>query len=209
MPYVLAGKERTLPVMRLNSVMLRPRQGFTLAEFLMVIAVLGIISIFTIPKLLQNQANTKKKAVYRETIATVENFFYKVRTTGEYTPYTLSTLIHKYINASKFCSQGVSQQCWDHTNDTGGIPTYSAFVLHNGAVVGGYSDCCDWGGGIMGHYFMIDWNKEEGPNVCGEDQMLLWACTGTADCWGLPVNKLTPLDACSRTLYEDIFSSGY
>ena len=45
--------------------------GFTLAELLIALLILGVVATFTIPKVLQSQANSQKKAVFRETLAVV------------------------------------------------------------------------------------------------------------------------------------------
>lgn len=58
------------------------RNGFTLAELLIALALLGIIAAFTIPKVLQAHAEQERVAKLRETVATLENAWYNVRATN-------------------------------------------------------------------------------------------------------------------------------
>jgi len=50
---------------------LKHSKGFTLAELLIALAILGVIATFTIPKIITSQANSKNNAVTKEIVATV------------------------------------------------------------------------------------------------------------------------------------------
>lgn len=56
--------------------------GFTLAELLIALAILGVISAFAIPKILSAQQNEKKEAVTRETLGTIMAILHQGRITG-------------------------------------------------------------------------------------------------------------------------------
>lgn len=57
--------------------------GFTLAELLIALALLGIIAAFTIPKVLQASSDQETNAKLRETVATLENAWYGIRDKNE------------------------------------------------------------------------------------------------------------------------------
>lgn len=53
--------------------------GFTLAEVLIALALLGVIAAFTIPKILQSQNDSRRLAVAKETMAMISEAYIKFR----------------------------------------------------------------------------------------------------------------------------------
>jgi prepilin-type N-terminal cleavage/methylation domain-containing protein len=51
--------------------------GFTLAELLIALGILGVIATFAIPKILVAQQDTKRKAVLKETMAALQNMIWE------------------------------------------------------------------------------------------------------------------------------------
>lgn len=110
------------------------KTGFTLAELLIALSILGVIATFTIPKVLQSQQNGAWRATAKEAMATVSAAYqaYKLKNTPsastnsqDLTPYlnyvrmdTSSTIDHVPGQVDAFC--------------TAGAP---CFVLHNGGVL--------------------------------------------------------------------------
>ena len=45
--------------------------GFTLAELLIALAILGVIATFTIPKILTSQANSQRNAIAKEVMSMI------------------------------------------------------------------------------------------------------------------------------------------
>jgi len=74
------------------------RVGFTLAELLIALAILGIIATFTIPKILSAQAEQKKRAILKECYATVTSLFIEGRRSGDI-PADQSNVFIDYIAA--------------------------------------------------------------------------------------------------------------
>ena len=61
--------------MSCGSFVRRSSLGFTLAELLISLAILGVIATFTIPKILTSQQNSQKAAVTKEVIAMISGAF--------------------------------------------------------------------------------------------------------------------------------------
>jgi prepilin-type N-terminal cleavage/methylation domain-containing protein len=60
------------------------KDGFTLAELLIAIAILGVIAAFTIPKVLENARSAEAIAKIREAVATIENAYYSKKNLNVY-----------------------------------------------------------------------------------------------------------------------------
>lgn len=56
------------------------QKGFTLAELLIALSILGVIATFTIPKVLQSQQNGKYNTMAKEAIATISQAYQNVYT---------------------------------------------------------------------------------------------------------------------------------
>lgn len=154
--------------------------GFTLAELLSALAILGVIATFTIPKVLQGQQDQRRIAIFKETIASVHQALYNdwVLTGGEMTSHDRAILFAN-LNYIKQCpTDAAAEGC--HPSMVGGVND-PALVMHNGAVVGdldGYN--MSFGPGARVAAIIIDWNGPELPNAVYDDQILLYINVGSA-----------------------------
>lgn len=109
-------------------------KGFTLAELLIALAVLGVIATFTIPKILVAQQNVKNNAIALEAIGMVSAAF----TQASYIQGLSSSLgtssLTPYMNyVSVSTSLALDSQ---HSTGTGTCSgSYPCLVLHNGALM--------------------------------------------------------------------------
>ena len=111
-------------------------KAFTLAEFLIALAILGIIATFSIPKVLQSQQSAEKRAMAKEVIAMVSGAYeaYKKQTVP-----SASTGGHQLIPYMNYVTQ-ISDGSLDidsHNNWTS-VPCDAFWVclrLHNGGVL--------------------------------------------------------------------------
>jgi prepilin-type N-terminal cleavage/methylation domain-containing protein len=185
------------------------REGFTLAELLVALAVLGVISTFTIPKVLNAQQDNKKYSILKETLATLSDVTYqgiiqgqivKGATNWNNTDYQVS-----HINYTRYCADGLADGCWPAPDNFPGQTTQKAVVLHSGAVIGGLGNAPS-----TQNYenLILDWNGMAGPNIAGDDQMLLRICYASSCPGGQRPGTVVAdnSNAPSVSLYEQVFS---
>lgn len=142
------------------------------------LAILGLLATFTIPKILQGVEDNHKRAVFKEVIATIAQVQQAGMLTGELTSTNLFEYFKKSINYVKSCqNDSIQEGC------TTLVPGRNVFVLQNGAVMGDFDSCCDFGANGWGNGVWVDYNGDKGPNQLGQDQIGLNLCFGTLTCW--------------------------
>ena len=145
------------------------RFGFTLAELLIALLILGMIATFTIPKILNSQQDSKKKSIFKEDIAALSEIVYfgwqdgSLRT-SDMRPYVLNRL-----NAIKLCpTSPVVEGCYNATFES----NTGAAVLANGSVITDIDRNINCADGCQDG-IVIDYNGTLPPNVEGEDYMFV------------------------------------
>jgi prepilin-type N-terminal cleavage/methylation domain-containing protein len=171
------------------------QKGFTLAELLIALGILAVISTFAIPKILASQANSQKKAVIREVVAALNDVTYQavLKRDPALTPANMYVYYRDHLNVVRACPGSVNgpandEKCWTQPFNVSGAFAFQGFVLHNGATLASFTNCCDLGGGQIGNTIAVDWNGPAPPNVYGEDQFELILSWGTVEItdWGSP-----------------------
>lgn len=174
--------------------------GFTLAELLIALALLGIIAAFTIPKVLQSSAENEKVAKLRETVATLEDAWYAAKNLNQIvisdtvgnnnflfhtiaprlnttqqsatiTPFTVAALMDDPGNG-----QWMGHPCsWD----------MGYVIFHNGVLIAGLANTNYTPGDLLttgstqNTLLCIDVNGNARPNLVGQDIVY-----GTLNPWG-------------------------
>jgi prepilin-type N-terminal cleavage/methylation domain-containing protein len=152
---------------------MHPKRGFTLAELLVVLGVLGVVATVSIPKVLYSQQQTQLKAVFKDVYATLSDLNHQARLEGVGRFVERFDWINSRIQAVKTCpSNCQTEGCWDTTVQGNVWGTdQPGWVLANGAVITGYLEEFTYQSG-----FTIDINGKTAPNVVGEDIIHLDVC---------------------------------
>ena len=107
--------------------------GFTLAELLISLAILGVIATFTIPKIMAGQQNSQYNAEAHDTIGMISQAFQMAQRDGLINANTTQGALTPYMNYVRFETTGSI----DHNYGFGSINCVSgSFIgclsLHNG-----------------------------------------------------------------------------
>lgn len=181
------------------------KSGFTLAELLIALAILGVIAAFIIPKLLVAQQDQKRIAIFKETIAILGyNANMYCQSGIKDTTLSLFDYYSQQVNSVKQCpTNGITEGCIA-TNSYATEGAEGAITLANGAAIGGIN---------LSHYLgaegmIVDWNGLDGANTAGDDQIriyMLTTCTGTWNGVRAPRIGAATIDPTSLSLYQTIF----
>ncbi len=125
-------------------------QGFTLAELLIALAILGVIATFTIPKILTSSQNGQNTAIAKEAGSMIS---------GAYSTYTLTNGAGTAVTAgalTQYMNYVAAATASDLGDATSGLnlaacsATFACLKLHNGAVLQ-YDTAQTFGGSTTTH----------------------------------------------------------
>jgi hypothetical protein len=149
------------------------------------ISILAQIATFTIPKLLASQQANQRDAIIKQTYGTISSLMYQGKIQQTLTPSTLYNSFIGNMNAVKYCpTNSVTEGCWDPATQGTSLSerTQPGAILHNGATLVGFDNCCNPGAGVYHNNVFIDYNGTSGPNLMNQDQYQISVCFGTASC---------------------------
>lgn len=187
--------------------------GFTLAEVLITLGVIGIVAAMTIPTLIKNTQDAQFKAAYKKAFADASNVWAQMSVNNEVTsctgPYDDTCddanydIFKSYFNVSKsYDLEGNYPLCWgpgekfnNAVPTTGGGRTRGftdssgrTWVMVNGGYTGGFPSSTG-----DGTQMLIDTNGLPGPNKFGKDRFVLWPADSNANGnWPRTANKIGP-----------------
>jgi len=146
-------------------------RGFTLSELLVSLAVLGLISALTLPKIFTNVENLKKKAVFKETFMVLQKMYTTNYSNGG--TYIRAAQLGT-INATRICGGISADDMVCETRTIEGEETdlnNQGFILPSGAHVWAFDP-----DRFSMDTLAIDWNGHAGNNTIGDDIMIVNAC---------------------------------
>lgn len=110
------------------------RSGFTLAELLVCMLILGEIATFTIPKILTAQQNQKYNARAHETAAMIAAAYQQAQLAGTVTANTSIGDLTQYFNYVS-AAPAVSRDGWSSYPGTSACGAQKCLLLHNGGIL--------------------------------------------------------------------------
>ncbi len=121
----------------------RALAGFTLAELLICIAILGVIATFTIPKIMAGQQNKQYNAAAHEVAAMLSSALQQAQLDGKVTAATVPGDLTQYMNYVSVQTTG-SIDYFQTATTMNCLSTRPCLKLHNGGIL---SYTTTWGFG--------------------------------------------------------------
>lgn len=188
------------------------RKGFTLAEVLITLGIIGVVAALTIPTLMKNTQDQEFKSAWKKQYSTLEQasklYLQENSTFLGVTDY--SDALQPYLKTIQYCGTHASTEgCWipsganfkfDHSgaafipnngsnNDLGRA---QGLILNDGTFVSTYygSPTCAWAGLACG-WIIVDVNGAKAPNTVGRDVYGVWVLA----------DKIVPLGSTAVNWY--------
>lgn len=175
--------------------------GFTLAEVLITLGIIGVVAAMTIPALINNTQENEYKTAYKKGFSMLSQAFEKAQANGDITELTGTyssqgmetnfAALQKQFNISKSCTNSQTQGCWDTSGELWRTEDYTVqgFIDNSGmAWKLRRSDSAQLTPAIL-----LDTNGLKGPNQYGKDRFPLFlSITGSTDGY-TTINLLSPI----------------
>jgi len=182
------------------------KKGFTLAEVLITLLIIGVIASIVIPGLIQDSQNAELKTAWKKAYSDLNQATMRLvadnggnlkglfsndnSVRDNYLPYLSKIKSCDYPNNFGNCWHKMDGDCKNLKGVANtGWGSGSGVILNNGSLVRfrfNQSDCNDTGYGvpICGHIIM-DINGYKGPNVTGKDIFAVYIQEKTIKPWGI------------------------
>jgi prepilin-type N-terminal cleavage/methylation domain-containing protein len=115
--------------------MRKHEQGFTLAELLIALAIIGVIATFTIPKVLQSTGSNKNAAVAKEIASTLAEAWTTVRLNSGIAAATKAEAITTGLNYVKIETSGTPGTISGESQLATCAAATPCIYLHNGGII--------------------------------------------------------------------------
>jgi prepilin-type N-terminal cleavage/methylation domain-containing protein len=174
------------------------KTGFTLAELLIALAILGVIATFTIPKVLVAQQSTKDKAVAKEAIAAIVGAYQAYGASNTPSASLSPKNLTPYLNYVRLDTS--TANAFDYpVSGTGSCDAGNPCIyLHNGAVLQLYSNTFAGTASTNMVWFLIDPDSSKTGSPSGGGLEVALYYNGRVATWP----TLTPGSQCSWGTYN-------
>ncbi len=158
--------------------------GFTLAEVLVTVGIIGVVAALTMPTLVQNHQRKVYVTQLRKVCTELEQSFVRyindrnavnLREAGNLTTTDgIASFFNRYFNVVKECNDSfcfTDYKCLDGDCYGGYFNTERSVNLSSGALIG-FNEA-----GVDNLFinFLVDVNGEQGPNIAGRDIFFITA----------------------------------
>lgn len=185
------------------------KKGFTLAEVLITLAIIGVVAALSIPSVVSNYQTMQYKTAYKKAYSDMNKAFAQAIAFNELEPrsdfydYKASqsewAVMKKNFKVIKDCPAGKTFSCWV---DADRVCTGSCTANEEGmggVPNGGAAAFIDASGRAWAHYapdhsiYLVDTNGDKGPNQFGKDRWMFSTkdAANKSVTSGLPA-KITP-----------------
>lgn len=143
--------------------------GFTLAELLIALAILGVITTFSIPKILNAQQNQQFNAVAKEAAGSIAVAYRLYSLNNLVTASTNPTDLTDYLNYAKVEPSGLVDSEQLGTSVDCADASIECLRLHNGAILWHGKSNVDFGGttNLNAMYLLVDPDGKYSGSVTG------------------------------------------
>lgn len=174
-------------------------RGFTLAEVLLTLGIIGIVAAMTIPTVIKNINDVQFKSAYKKAYSSAVNAFNMVKSQeGEFNTLNSSTdganaclnwdLFSSKFKKAKVCNNSDNAMCWStagESSNTGPASSARAFIDNSGAAWS-MRGLCSGAGAWSVSWFVVDTNGFTMPNKYGQDRWVFsWVMSNTT--YGTPL----------------------
>lgn len=196
-------------------------KGFTLAEVLITLIVIGIVAALVIPIIIQDMQDANFKIAYKKAYSTACQSWNKALSDGliqTRANWNDDTSNNNNFNAFmsefsivKVCDNNNNSNCWVSNDKLWGGPSNEAHAFIDSSGMAWSQECFALG---CGGSIFVDTNGSKGPNIFGKDRFPFFpvpAGQNWASPWvgGFPIKLVTPNDQITPDTMECPYGNCY